>query len=160
MEPPDPEHPSRPPDRTEHTVLLILRRLIELIEKLLVALSDRWVLISGIGAIVVMYGVTMVTVPPQDRLRAVGEFAGSATEIRTLVTSDLSTWGGWALAVLLLLAGGPYVLVQHKRIQKQGTELARYRDQEVQGRLTSRAPETLAQYPENAKRRFSKDSDP
>lgn len=156
--PPRTQRPKTTPVDSQGVVTVVLR-LIAMVERLFKSATDTKVVIAVIAAGVAIYAITMFALPPADRLTGARLFSGAISDIRTVVTSNPMAWAGWAIAALLLLAGAPFVVYQHRRIHEQGEELSGHRNSAKPERLSSRQPEQLSLYETRARSKFQKGGD-
>lgn len=147
---------ARKPARRWHPALVGFVRLLDSIDAFVRLVFDDGVIKAAIAAMTVIYGMTIWALPPEQRYLVVVQLKEVMGGVSTIVTGTPFAWLGWGFAAIALLAGAPFVVYQHRQIRNQGTRLAECRGRHDTQRVSSRSPEQLSLYEDQARANFGK----
>lgn len=140
------EDEARRPASAADVGIEIVRSITRIVLTVLEHLLKSKVLITfGILAVALVLGYTAL-LQPEDRLRTAVIVEAVLGAMHETATSQLLTWGGYGLALIVLAVCGGVIKFQDGRIRSQGRELSSYRKALDPKRVSSNSVEEIEEY--------------
>lgn len=122
----------------------VVRKIGAAVLALIRGMLDRWVVISAIWALAGGYIGYVALLPPEVRIQA--SPGALAAGFGAIIQANLFALSGWGVLIIYAPISVLVIYIQHRRIKRQGTTLARFRDQADPGRLSAGDREGLLAY--------------